>query len=323
MGKQHILVGVLFNENKQVLVAQRPYDSRHGAGLWEFPGGKRETNESVEQALTRELAEELNITVLKARPLIRIHHDYASKSVLLDVWSVEQWQGQAWGKEGQLVEWCPLDNLRHKNFLKPNYPIITATGLPAEYLITPEPNQLEFHSFLYRLESCLDRGIRLVQFRAKQLSEKQFCHLAEQVLQLCTRYAAQLVLNATPEIALSVGAQGIHLTSERLSNCTERPLPYPLFVAASCHGIEDIEQANRIKTDFIVLSPVKPTLSHAKSPALGWFQFFQLTERAYCPVFALGNMTSSDLPKAWAHGAQGISAIRGIWEGCCGYPQQR
>jgi 8-oxo-dGTP diphosphatase len=77
--------------------------------------------------------------------------------------------------------------------------------------------------------------------------------------------------------------------------------------------LEDIEKANLLGIDFIVLSPVHATASHPEAPPLGWFKFFQLTESANCPVFALGGMKPAEVSKAWAHGAQGVAAIRGLW----------
>jgi 8-oxo-dGTP diphosphatase len=62
-----------------------------------------------------------------------------------------------------------------------------------------------------------------------------------------------------------------------------------------------------------VLSPLKKTLSHPIANPLGWLNFFQLTEQTNCPTFALGGMKREDMVKAWAHGAQGIAAIRAWW----------
>jgi 8-oxo-dGTP diphosphatase len=78
--------------------------------------------------------------------------------------------------------------------------------------------------------------------------------------------------------------------------------------------LEEIEHAHRIGIDFIVLGPVRATASHPDTPPLGWFEFFQLTALTNYPVFALGGMTVQDVPKAWAHGGQGVAAIRALWE---------
>jgi len=299
----HVVAGVIYNAQGEILLARRQ------SGLWEFPGGKCEQGESVPQALARELQEELGIVVQQARPLIRV----ADKKILLDVWRVEAWLGAPWGREGQTVQWCRhAQDLKKFKFPAANVPIITAVQLPSLYLITPEPITLTDKKFFYRLEACLEGTCSLVQLRAKNLTDRDYCYCAEKALKLSDHYHAQLLLNATPEMALSVGTHGVHLNSKRLY--TERPpLGTNLLIAGSCHTLEDIQQANRIKTDFIVLSPVRTTTSHPDAPPLGWHKFYQLTEQANCPVFALGGMSVAELPKSWAHGAQGIAAIRALW----------
>lgn len=311
----HVAVGVIRNAQGDILLTRRP-DHVHQGGLWEFPGGKCEAGESAQQALARELEEELGIVVQQARPLMRIDHTYPDgQRVLLDVWQVEHWEGHAWGREKQHLEWCAVKNLKDRAFPAANNPIITAVRLPSLYLITPEPASWKDKKFFYQLEACLDQAISLVQLRAKHLADKEYCYCAEKALTLCDRHAAKLMVNATVEIALSVGAPGLHLTSERARLYHERPLGGLWDISTSCHSFAEIQHAHLIHADFIVLSPVRATPSHPDTPPLGWHKFFHLTEQSHCPVFALGGMTKEDLPKAWAHGGQGIASIRSLW-GC-------
>ncbi len=308
---RHVVAGVIPGKNNDIFLAKRPAHVHQG-GLWEFPGGKKEANETVEEALARELAEEIDLQVKQARPLINIDYHYPDKHILLDVWLIEKWTGHPWGKEGQVVEWCAIKDLNQKQFPLANYPITQAVQLPDTYLITPEPYQAK--TFFYQFEICLDHGIQLVQLRAKQLDEKAYCLYAEKALRLCQRYHARLLVNATPKIALTVGADGVHLTSQQLKLCTERPLSSGLLVAASCHHQTEIQQANTIQTNFIVLSPVRTTNSHPNTQSMGWQQFFTGTQQAHCPVFALGGMQRNDLPQVWAHCGQGIAGISHLWE---------
>ena len=119
----HIAVGVLLNDNHEVLIALRPAESHQG-GLWEFPGGKVEEGESVECALNREFEEELGISVQVCTELTQIKHEYADKSVMLDVWRIEKFSGIPQGKEGQVIEWRALSKLRAVDFPKANDRII-------------------------------------------------------------------------------------------------------------------------------------------------------------------------------------------------------
>ena len=119
----HVAVGVLLNDNHEVLIALRPVESHQG-GLWEFPGGKVEEGESVERALNREFEEELGISVQVCTELTQIKHEYADKSVMLDVWRIEKSSGTPQGREGQVIEWRALSKLRAVDFPKANERII-------------------------------------------------------------------------------------------------------------------------------------------------------------------------------------------------------
>ena len=107
----HVAVGVIKDYEGNVLISLR-HDSAHQGGLWEFPGGKVENGESVEQALKRELKEELDISVQKLDPLIKIKHQYTDLNVLLDVWTVRLFSGVPMGHEGQEVGARPEQQCR-------------------------------------------------------------------------------------------------------------------------------------------------------------------------------------------------------------------
>ena len=121
----HVAVGVIVDSEQRVLLAKRS-ESSHQGGLWEFPGGKVEAGEAVSVALARELQEELAIKVESAEPLLEVRHDYADKSVLLDVWVVSDFSGEACGNEGQRIEWVPISQLAEFEFPAANQAIVAA-----------------------------------------------------------------------------------------------------------------------------------------------------------------------------------------------------
>ncbi|MFH0344454.1 MAG: Nudix family hydrolase [Chromatiales bacterium] len=307
----HVAVGVIVNKRGEVLVSKRRATAFH-SGLWEFPGGKVEPGERVTQALERELFEELGITIVSYRPLIQIQHTYQDRDVCLDCWRVEQWRGIAHGREGQAIIWSSTADLGEKTFPKANKPIITALRLPPLYLISPEPSG-DLDHFLWQLDQCLSTGIRMFQLRSKEMSISRYERFAREVLHVCRRHETILLLNTSPRAAVSLGAHGVHLSVQRLRKLRERPVARSYWVAASCHSRVEVEWANEIGVDFIVLSPVRRTGTHPGSTVLGWQEFSELARSARQPVYALGGLSARDLETAWQCGAQGIAAIRSLW----------
>lgn len=309
-------VAAIVNKEGLVLIARRPLHVHQG-GRWEFPGGKVESGEDVLAALGRELHEELGIDVLQARPLIRIPHRYPERQVLLDVWRIDDFAGHAHGREGQEVRWVTLGELSDYEFPPPNRPIIAALRLPDRYLITPEPGAPDtWPDFLTRLEQSLQRGVRMVQLRAKQLTSTELQQLAPQVRELCRRHGARVLLNAAPELAQVLGMDGVQLSSRALMQMEQRPsLLAEMLIGASCHTAEDLAHAGAMGADFALLSPVQATPSHPEAAPLGWEKFGRLTDACRIPVYALGGMAADDVPRAWRHGGQGIAAISGLWQG--------
>jgi 8-oxo-dGTP diphosphatase len=120
----HVAVGVVVR-NKEIFLTKRAANVHQG-NKWEFPGGKVEPNETVEQALVRELKEEIGIQVSEHHRLIVIEHDYGDKQVKLSVHIVTGFQHEPHGNEGQLSQWLHYTNLNTLEFPEANKAIIEA-----------------------------------------------------------------------------------------------------------------------------------------------------------------------------------------------------
>ena len=105
-----VAVGILIREDDALLLSTRP-EGKPYAGYWEFPGGKLEAGETVEQALRRELHEELGITIAGAEVWKVTEHDYPHALVRLHWCKVHRWSGDFEMREGQAMCWqqLPLD----------------------------------------------------------------------------------------------------------------------------------------------------------------------------------------------------------------------
>ena len=117
----------LVDADGRVLLAQRPSD-KSMAGLWEFPGGKVEAGERPEEALIRELREELGISVQEAclAPLSFASHSYPTFHLLMPLFICRRWQGIAQPCEGQLLKWVRPAKLRDFPMPPADVPLIPA-----------------------------------------------------------------------------------------------------------------------------------------------------------------------------------------------------
>ncbi|MBS1182772.1 MAG: mutT [Proteobacteria bacterium] len=117
-----VVACALIDADGRILLAQRP-EGKALAGLWEFPGGKLEVGERPEDALIRELAEELGITVKPAclAPLTFASHAYDDFHLLMPLYVCRRWDGDVSGREGQALAWVRPGKLR-------DYPMPPADG---------------------------------------------------------------------------------------------------------------------------------------------------------------------------------------------------
>ena len=120
-----VVAAVLEDAVGRVLIAQRPL-GKHMAGYWEFPGGKIAAGEDARTALTRELEEELGVKLQRCRALLELAYRYPDRTVALEVFLVEQYQGEPRGLEGQALRWSAPHELSQQPLLPADGPIVEA-----------------------------------------------------------------------------------------------------------------------------------------------------------------------------------------------------
>ncbi len=230
----HVAVAVIRDRQGNILVSRRLKHAHQGS-LWEFPGGKREPGESVFQALQRELMEELALTIIAARPLIMIAHDYDDCSVLLDVWAVTSYSGEAISCEGQQFKWLNPASLFSLDMPAADAPIVQAVNLPDIYLITAEPDYLvsachqtdtieneqhkreSINRFMTEFTQSV-RSASVVQLRLKNIPFDTWTIMAKECLQIAETNHCQLLVNASMAQAMSLGVAAVHLDGNQLQD---------------------------------------------------------------------------------------------------------
>lgn len=308
----HVVAGVVRDESQRILLAQR-HPGAHLAGLWEFPGGKLEAGESREGGLKRELGEEIGIDVIAVRPLIQVPFRYPIKHVLLDVWEVTAYDGTPTPCEGQPLAWVTLDELDQYPMPDADRPVIAALRLPECYAITPPLMPTRSSDIVDGIEAALASGCRLVALRLPDWPVDAITALVGRALPMCRMVSARLLLHDDYELAVALGADGVHLSAASAHRHAQRPVPTKMTMGVSCHDANELAQAALIGADFATLSPVLATRSHPHAIPLGWERFAELTLDAMLPVFALGGVGRDDVDIARSAGGQGIAAIRNFF----------
>jgi len=125
MNHFNVAAGILCDAEGRVLIAERlgggPFH-----GLWDFPGGKIDSDESSSQALSRELAEELGIEVTVCASFMNLRHEYDDRIVTIEFFIVSDWNSDPIGREGQALRWVPRERLDADELLPADVPVVEA-----------------------------------------------------------------------------------------------------------------------------------------------------------------------------------------------------
>ena len=314
----HVVAAVLRRPNGEVLLARRPR-GKEDAGLWEFPGGKREAGESSIEALRRELREELDLQIGEMRPLIRIPQQQPHRRLLLDVWMVEVAADlHPVALLGQALRWQLPNQIDPLQMPAADRPALAALCQPDLYAISPDlPDDEVSSARLLCGISALERaGVTRLQLRMPQLSLARRTKLLTQAK---GRFSGEILCNARDmsELRIAVDAGvGVHLSQALMLQRQQRPEGIAT-VMASVHDLHSVLHAERLALDAVVLGPVRPTRTHPDAAAIGWDGFFALRQHSSLPIYALGGLARDDVSEARHHGAQGIAGIRCFaWENC-------
>ncbi len=182
------------------------------------------------------------------------------------------------------------------------------------YLITDRKAVPAGRSLLEAVHGALDGGVQAVQLREKDLGARELLGLAEDLRALTDRYRARLLINDRIDVALAVGADGVHLGGQSLPVAKARALlGARRLIGVSTHAPEEISAAHRDGADFATYGPVFFTPSKASygSPQ-GLERLRQACAGSPLPVFALGGVKLHHLPDVMGCGVRGVAVISAV-----------
>ena len=162
------------------------------------------------------------------------------------------------------------------------------------------------------VHAALDGGVHAVQLREKDLEGGELYHLASQLRKITEGYRAQLFINERLDVALAVGADGVHLGQTSFPVATARRLLGPdKLIGVSTHSLAEITAA--AGADFIVFGPVYFTPSKvAYGEPQGLDRLHEAVAQSSVPVFAIGGINVERIPHVLTAGAYGVAMISAL-----------
>ena len=293
-----VAVGLIFNATGQVLFAQRPVGKPY-EGWWEFPGGKIEAGESVQAALTRELQEELGLTVRSCQPWITRHFVYPHATVCLHFCKVQAFDGQPQSLENQAFIW--------DDPAKPSVGPILPAALPMlRWLTLPKR--------LSALTASADINAQTLSLTPWLLLNTADLPAAQTEAFLATldqwrsRMPQSVLLSDSASLNRLVHADGLYLTESELESAQTRPdfLLNDAWFCAEVTSRAMLNHAANIGCDFALIPYQSLDQSNTEQQAY-WSRFSQMAHQSAIPVYAKTVPGAGVLEKALNRGGQGVA----------------
>jgi 8-oxo-dGTP diphosphatase len=280
-----------------VLLADRPAGKPY-AGHWEFPGGKIENGESIEQALAREMREELDLQVERSDPWVVMDYDYPHAFVRLYFRRILEWTGTPRPLEGQRLHYLDHGAPAPTPLLPAAVPALRWIQLPAVVGHSPGTAAHAGDAQAW-LDSALARGLRQVLWHEPGLDQVQLAlalaHCREQAL----GYGARLLVDARSARRLGPDAgalEGIFMDLAQLRQATARP-PAD-WVGAGVQSRADVDRAAALGCDFAVL---EADADPERSPMA------QVGPDSPLPIYVVAALSAGQLDRARRAGAHGLA----------------
>ena len=179
------------------------------------------------------------------------------------------------------------------------------------YLVAPGEFPVDF------LASVIEAGVDIVQLRMKEADVSEILEVGDAWMRVCAAADVPLVINDRPDIAVALGADGVHLGQDDLPPSVARDIVGPdVVIGRSTHSVEDIESASREHdegfADYIAVGPIYETPTAPGKPGVGLELVRHASENVTFPWFGIGGIDASNVADVVAAGASRIVVVRAI-----------
>ena len=180
------------------------------------------------------------------------------------------------------------------------------------YLVTSQPLSAG-RTTVEIVEAALAGGVRLIQLREKEMSLRDYVRLAERVRDLTARAGALMIVNDRVDVALAVGADGVHLGQDDFSIPAARRLGPDLIIGASTHSVDEALKAQTEGASYINIGPIFATGTKVWEGAfLGIEGLKRIAAVARVPFTVMGGIKTDDIPELLRAGASTIALVTAV-----------
>lgn len=184
-------------------------------------------------------------------------------------------------------------------------------GLPVVHLVTDATLVPDLAAHLERVLPGLAPGRVAVHLREKALAGGALLALGAALAEACHAHGQLLLVNERVDVALTCGADGVHLPAAAMGPAAARRLLGPgVLIGVSCHSVDDVARARAGGADYATFGPVWATPSKAGFGAPVGLERLREASRLGLPLVALGGVEPALAPQAVAAGAAGVGVIR-------------
>jgi thiamine-phosphate pyrophosphorylase len=178
------------------------------------------------------------------------------------------------------------------------------------YLVTSPSEEL-----LAIVEAALQGGLRLVQYRAKSMTDQLRLQEAQALRSLCTQYQALFIVNDRIDLALAVGADGVHLGQDDFPvDVARQLLGSHRIIGRSTTNPQELQQAIQEKVDYIGVGPVYATPTKTDKTVAGLEYVRYAAKHAPMPWYCIGGIDVSNIPAVLKAGGDRVAVVRAIME---------
>lgn len=190
--------------------------------------------------------------------------------------------------------------------------MVPKLSLPPLYAIL-DPEQTRGRAPEDVLRELLSGGAKIIQLRAKKLSARAFLELADRARELTRAHGCRLIINDRIDVALSCGADGVHLGQEDLPLRAARSLLPAKIIGISTHNLEQANQAQDGGADYIGFGPMYGTATkQTEYSARGVVMLREIRNVVRIPIVAIGGINEGNVSEIWNAGADAAAIISDI-----------